>query len=963
MKRSAVFLVVAFGVSLFGVSSAFAWTNPGSNPASGGGSVVAEQGAPGSAIYIKSNGNVGVGSANPGSLFQVIKAAGGNTSGLSIGSSVGMANLWGGTSSGFVFDITNGTINAATGSDLYFRSGGANTVFIKADGSVGIGNTNPTTKLDVTGTVKATGFEGPLTGTIASPNISAGVFGANTGGGNYSFPGMVGIKIEVPGANLHVYQDAPTSNQALFRVSTSADTSRFNVDEDGDVSHDGSLTVGTDIVVGGSDIYDSSGQLRLYGEDSSYLVMDSNAEAGDDQVIGFAKHTAAGTVPLDADVLMTIRETGNVGIGVVSPASNVKLQIETPENAWGLALARSGVLVGGLHSNGGILTLKADIGNAYVAVANNDNVGIGTSSPAQKLSVAGTIESTSGGIKFPDGTTQTTAFAGGTQVLTAPNVSSGDFGANTGGGNYSFPGTLAVGTTGTGTYDGVTALIEAQGTGYTGIAADSPAGSVSDFILAGGGVVKWHLLNRGGASGDRFELYAGAADARMTVLQGGNVGIGTTGPGQKLTVAGTIESTSGGVKFPDGTTQATAYLGGSQTVVAANVSAGEFGVNTGGGNYKFPAYVGIGVTASTAQLSLGEANTGGAGPTSGTQLLVAGAHNTGANNGGTKIKIQGYDNDGTVVYPIYAIDENDGVDFWLKNRPSAAGSSTAYFQGNVGIGTIAPATKLEVNGMITSDNLGLSLTPGDNLNDKSLPAGLYKVGTTTTGSAVPGASSTVLNMQSGVSGGAVAQLQIKANNTENPQAFIRHSDNTGDFKDWKEIVFTDTAITSSVSATNVSSGAFGANTGGGNYSFPANVGVGTASPTTAKIVSVGGTYGVAISDRNYILSTGPTPGLHVVAANNYAGDGGTILLGGSSGPTGYIRSFATSTNAGEVIIGNRRVAGQDTMYAGIVLSTSGNVGIGQNSPTNKLEVAGTVKATSGGGIFQLDSSGNTIIEL
>src|SRR3989338_426624 len=37
------------------------------------------------------------------------------------------------------------------------------------------------------------------------------------------------------------------------------------------------------------------------------------------------------------------------------------------------------------------------------------NVGIGTASPLQKLSVAGTIESTSGGFKFPDGTTQTTA--------------------------------------------------------------------------------------------------------------------------------------------------------------------------------------------------------------------------------------------------------------------------------------------------------------------------------------------------------------------------------------------------------------------------------------------------------------------------------------------------------------------------------------------------------------------------
>ncbi len=52
---------------------------------------------------------------------------------------------------------------------------------------------------------------------------------------------------------------------------------------------------------------------------------------------------------------------------------------------------------------------------------------------------------------------------------------------------------------------------------------------------------------------------------RMRITDEGNVGIGTTTPVEKLTVAGTIESTSGGIKFPDGTIQTTAAATGEGT--------------------------------------------------------------------------------------------------------------------------------------------------------------------------------------------------------------------------------------------------------------------------------------------------------------------------------------------------------------------------------------------------------------
>ena len=52
----------------------------------------------------------------------------------------------------------------------------------------------------------------------------------------------------------------------------------------------------------------------------------------------------------------------------------------------------------------------------------------------------------------------------------------------------------------------------------------------------------------------------------VTMKANGNVGIGTTVPNQKLSVAGIVESTSGGIKFPDGSVQLKAASGGNGTI-------------------------------------------------------------------------------------------------------------------------------------------------------------------------------------------------------------------------------------------------------------------------------------------------------------------------------------------------------------------------------------------------------------
>ena len=110
--------------------------------------------------------------------------------------------------------------------------------------------------------------------------------------------------------------------------------------------------------------------------------------------------------------------------------------------------------------------------------------------------------------------------------------------------------------------------------------------------------------------------------------------------------------------------------------------------------------IGIGTVQPRAQLSLGELDAGSAGPQNGPQLLLSGKFNEGANRGdggvAHKLMIEGYDNDETVVYPIFALDEDGLVDFWIKNRPSPVDVPQMFFDGNVGIGTTWPSHQVHI---------------------------------------------------------------------------------------------------------------------------------------------------------------------------------------------------------------------------------------------------------------------------
>lgn len=176
---------------------------------------------------------------------------------------------------------------------------------------------------------------------------------------------------------------------------------------------------------------------------------------------------------------------------------------------------------------------------------------------------------------------------------------------------------------------------------------------------------------------------AGAGNERMAITQSGNVGIGTTAPAYKLQVEGTIYSTSGGFRFPDGTVQTTASgSGGGSTLWSTN----------GNKIYYNSGNVGVSTTNPTEKLQVGDFSN-----LSHNYITVKtiGASGTQYNTG---LKLRHYnENYGWTLQS----DDLSGMFHIIRHNNSAGGTYTVSVNrsnGNVGIGTNDPSYLLEVSG-------------------------------------------------------------------------------------------------------------------------------------------------------------------------------------------------------------------------------------------------------------------------
>ena len=673
-------------------------------------------------VVLANGGDVGIGTTSPATKLDVnggINIANGN-------------NLtWGGTYAAGIPTITG--YNAGTGGALYFYPNGSTSgekMRLHASGNLSIGNTNDTYKLDVTGTGRFTDTL-VVKNTSSTPSIWSGSYGGAISilGDNATSNRYIDLSI-VDSTGALAAQGLRIVNSGNVGIGTTAPGAKLQI---GDYSTSGGNTLA---------ILNSSGnQVLRLADYSAYYGFDIvNDDAGYLHIIRHA-NSVAGT-----SALTIKRDDGNVGIGTTSPG--FKLHIKSSSlNSYPLVVQRAANTNNIFYiyedgSGNGTLTLENSGGGATVSIKsdgtsylNGGNVGIGTTSPAYKLDVAGT-GAFSGNVAINGtiiGTDQTFGGAyrtfafgansnGYNRIFAANDATDGlylnaatgqgiNFRVNGGGANV-----LVVASTGAATFSSsveATSFIKTSGTSSQYLMADGSVSTLTNPVTGTGTTNYVPKFTSASAIGDS-NIYD----------NGGNIGIGTTNPGVKLQVTGGSADTSGqviiggtatdytsGIDFYTSTTgrgfvgwrglsSAAPYNAYGMYLVNYDNSPIIFGTATGGRKMSINdnGNVLIGTTTDAGY----KLAVSGTGYYSG-QLTVDGfTNNSGISfrdgsdptNVGIRAKAVGTANrDGLELLGA------NGIDFTVNNGANVAMrivGITGSGMGNVGIGTTAPITKLSI---------------------------------------------------------------------------------------------------------------------------------------------------------------------------------------------------------------------------------------------------------------------------
>jgi hypothetical protein len=529
----------------------------------------------GNSLIFDNGTNVGIGTTSPSEKLHVVgsvliegsstklkvKGSGGyDTANITMGNaakadsfSIDTRNDPGDNKTTLSFDsyLTTGTSTITLG-DNYVNLGtaGSTRLVINSSGNVGIGTTSPGAKLDIRtssdqaifastdggyNALEFTSDSGTTTGSLIAYNNTIRLGNASGVGGWLNgividSAGNVGIGTTSPGFKLDV------SGNGIRNIRTTAGWAGW-------FENTGSSS-GV-IVTAGVDSGDAPLLIRKQDGTELFSVRGNGTSWFNGGNVGI------GTTSPSAKV-MRVRGDGNVGIGVTSP--NEKLQVGGNINAY-----INGGIDAGLFASTSAGSTTIALRSNGVTHFNGGNVGIGTTSPAHKLTINAPNNTTAVGIDFPSARFDFSANStsgynsrfhmdnvgmdiGHDSISRSLNLITGDVDRLVILGN----GNVGIGTTspsqklevngnaiiGGGTLDNPQSwgkILQVQNTGSNGAGI-----SVKDSNN------EWNLATYNGV----FNISDGIEE-RIIINSSGNVGIGTASPNANLYVKGT----AGGVNW------------------------------------------------------------------------------------------------------------------------------------------------------------------------------------------------------------------------------------------------------------------------------------------------------------------------------------------------------------------------------------------------------------------------------
>ena len=471
------------------------------------------------------------------------------------------------------------------------------------------------------------------------------------------------------------------------------------------------------------------------------------------------------------------------------------------------------------------------------------------------------------------------------------------------------------------------------------------------------------------------------ASERMRITAGGRVGIGTTAPAQLLSVSGIIESTTGGVKFPDGTTQTTAFnsstnsYSGTQTITSGNLAlpattAPTSGVITLGGQTFAHAF---GATTNGNVFvggGAGSFTTSGNGGNTGVGALALASVTTGYNESAFGFKAlnattSGIGNSAFGAFSLLA--NTTGIGNHAFGPWALASNTTGKFNNAFGSG--AAGSSATVDGLSAFGEASL----GSNTSGTGHAAfGYYSLAANTTGSGSTAfGSNALLSNTTGDNNAAFGRDALKANTASNGlSAFGTRSlavNTTGTML----AAFGYYSLAANTTGANNSAFGFGAmeanTTGSGNVAMGASAMVyqvvgndNTAlgmnallNATNDSNTGVGYSVFPALTTGTWNTAVGKNAGVGMVSGtyNTVVG----ALTSTNVDHSGI--SYATAIGAGATVTSNNAMAlggVNGTAYAV-------NVGIGTSSPNTKLQVMGDIRVGTASDAGCIQNFGGTQI--